>query len=89
MLFSSGGHQDAEVRSDVASERIEMKMPRLRRAIASSELTTAQVERPQNQTQTAETSPGSVLDPARFLLAIIELERVRGLRVHPESPTRH
>jgi hypothetical protein len=28
-------------------------------------------------------------DSAEFLLAVIELERARGLRVHPESPTRH
>lgn len=86
MLFLSGGHQDAEVRSDV-SERIEMTMPRLRRTTLSSELPTAQVESPASRA--AETSPHSVLDPARFLLAIIELERVRGTRVHPESPTRH
>jgi hypothetical protein len=52
-----------------------------------SELPTAQVESPESRA--AETRPHSVLDPARFLLAIIELERVRGTRVHPESPTRH
>jgi hypothetical protein len=33
--------------------------------------------------------PRSPRDSAEFLLAVIELERVRGLRVHPESPTRH
>jgi hypothetical protein len=62
-----------------------MKMPRLRRATLSSELPTAQIE----SSRPVEPGPRSVLDPARFLLAIIELERVRGLRVHPESPTRH
>jgi hypothetical protein len=64
-----------------------MTMPRLRRATLSSEFPAAQVE--SSQPRTAETSARSVLDPARFLLAIIELERARGLRVHPESPTRH
>jgi hypothetical protein len=62
-----------------------MKMPRLRRATLSSELPTAQIE----SSRPVEPGPRSVLDPARFLLAIIELERARGLCVHPESPTRH
>jgi hypothetical protein len=64
-------------------------MPRLRRATLSSEISTAQIESQQPQTQPLQSGARSVKDPARFLLAIIELERVRGLRVHPESPTRH
>ena len=66
-----------------------MKMPRLRRATLSSELSTAQIESQQPQTRPVETGSRNALDPARFLLAIIELERTRGLRVHPESPTKH
>ena len=65
-------------------------MPRLRRATTlSSEFQTAQVESPQLRLQPVEPSRRSVRDSAEFLLAVIELERVRGLRVHPESPTRH
>ncbi len=64
-------------------------MPRLRRATPSSKFETAQVESPQLQLQAVEQSPRRVRDQAKFLLAIIELERSRGLRVHPESPTRH
>jgi hypothetical protein len=61
-------------------------MPRLRRATLSSEFPTAQTESPQLQLQ-----PGSrcVQDPDMFVRAIVELERVRGLRVHPDSPTVH
>ena len=75
------------MRSDVVSERIVKTMPRLRRATLSSEFPTARTASP--QPRPVETNPRSALDPARFLLAIIELERKRGLRVHPESPTRH
>ncbi len=64
-------------------------MPRLRRATLSSEFPTARVESPQLQVGPIEPSRRSLQDPAKFLLAIVELERVRGLRVHPESPTVH
>lgn len=64
-------------------------MPRLRRAMLSSEFQTRQVESRQLQLQPVEGSPRSPRDSAEFLLAVIELERVRGLRVHPESPTIH
>jgi hypothetical protein len=64
-------------------------MPRLRRTALSSELQTAQVESQELRLQPIELSPRSVRDSAEFLLAVIQLERVRGLRVHPESPTRH
>ena len=64
-------------------------MPRLRRAALSSEFPTTQVEPRELGLQPIELSPRSVRDSAEFLLAVIELERVRGLRVHPESPTRH
>jgi len=63
-------------------------MPRLRRTTLSSAFQTAQVESQQLRLQPVESSR-SVRDSAEFLLAVIELERVRGLRVHPESPTRH
>ena len=63
-------------------------MPRLRRATPSSEFQTAQVES-RLQLQPVVANPRSPRDSAEFLLAVIELERVRGLRVHPESPTRH
>lgn len=62
-------------------------MPRLRRNTLSSEFQTAEVE--QLGLRPVEVSPRSLRDSAEFLLAIIELERVRKLRVHPESPTRH
>jgi hypothetical protein len=61
-------------------------MPRLRRPTLSSEL---QVESSQLQLRSVEAGPRSPRDSAEFLLAVLELERVRGLRVHPESPTRH
>jgi hypothetical protein len=64
-------------------------MPRLRRATSSSEFPTTEVESQQLRLQPIEPSPRSVRDSAEFLLAVIELERVRKLRVHPESPTRH
>ena len=64
-------------------------MPRLRRTALSSEFSTVQVESRELRLQPIEPSPRSVRDSAEFLLAVIELERVRGLRVHPESPTKH
>ncbi len=64
-------------------------MPRLRRAASSSEFPTAQTKSRQLQLQPVELSPLSVQDPEKFFHAIVELERVRGLRVHPESPTVH
>ena len=64
-------------------------MPRLRRSTLSSEFETAELESPQLQLQPVKTSRGSLQDPAKFFRAIAEIERVRGLRVHPESPTVH
>ncbi len=63
-------------------------MPRLRRATLS-EFPTAQSESPQLQLRSVERDPRSLQDPDMFFRAIVELERVRGLRVHPESPTIH
>ena len=65
-----------------------MTMPRLRRS-TTSDLETAQLESPQLQLQPVKTSRRSLQDPAKFFRAIVEIERVRGLRVHPESPTVH
>jgi hypothetical protein len=62
-------------------------MPRLRRPSLSSEFQTAPVE--QLRLEPIGPTVRSVRDPVEFLLAVVELERVRGLRVHPESPTRH
>ncbi len=64
-------------------------MPRLRRAASSSEFQTPQTESPQSGLQSIDPRPRSVQDPDTFFRAIVELERVRGLRVHPESPTVH
>jgi hypothetical protein len=64
-------------------------MPRHRRTKSSAEFPTTQSETPRLQLQLVEPSRGSVQDPDKFFRAIIELERVRGLRVHPESPTIH
>jgi hypothetical protein len=65
-------------------------MPRLRRrATLSSEFPTTQTESPRLQLQPVEPNPRSVQDPDKFFRAIVELELVRGLRVHPESPTLH
>ena len=61
-------------------------MPRLRRATPSAEF---QTESRQLQLQPVVSGSRNPRDSAEFLLAVIELERVRGLRVHPESPTRH
>jgi hypothetical protein len=62
-------------------------MPRLRRATLSAEFPTTQTE--STQLQPVAPSARSVQDPEKFFRAIVELERVRGLRVHPESPTLH
>jgi hypothetical protein len=62
-----------------------MTMPRLRRTTLSSEFPTTESA----QLQPVESSPRSVQDPDKFFRAIVELERVRGLRVHPESLTLH
>jgi hypothetical protein len=64
-------------------------MPRLRRSKLSSEFPTAQTESAQLQLQPVEPSPRNVQDPDKFFRAIVELERVRGLWVHPDSPTVH
>ena len=64
-------------------------MPRLRRATLSSEFPTAQTESPQLRLHPVEPSPRSVQDPDMFFRAIVEIERVRGLWVHSESPTLH
>jgi hypothetical protein len=50
----------------------------------SSEFPTTQTE-----LQPVEPSPRSVQDPDTFFRAIVELERVHGLWVHPESLTLH
>jgi hypothetical protein len=62
-------------------------MPRLRRSSLSSEFSTAELD--SAQLQSVETGQRNLKDPAKFFRAIVEIERVRGLRVHPESPTRH
>jgi hypothetical protein len=62
-------------------------MPRMRRSSLSSEFPTDQPDSP--QPQPVEADERSLQDPAKFFRAIVEIERVRGLRVHPESPTRH
>ncbi len=64
-------------------------MPRNRRSTLSSEFPTARVKSRQLQVRPVQPGRRSLQDPARFLLAIVELERARGLRVHPESPTVH
>ena len=61
-------------------------MSRRRPATSSSEF---EYDSLQLQLQPVEPSRKSLRDAARFLREIIEIERVRGLRVHPESPTRH
>jgi hypothetical protein len=33
--------------------------------------------------------PRTSHDPMKFVRAMVEVERTRGLRVHPESPTLH
>jgi hypothetical protein len=55
----------------------------------SSELPPTQTESPRLQLQPVEPDRRSVQDPDMFFRAILELERVRGLRVHSESPTVH
>jgi hypothetical protein len=61
-------------------------MPRLRRS-SSTELQTGSLE--SSQVRASGRRKPSVQDPAKFFRAIVEIERVRGLRVHPESPTMH
>ena len=34
-------------------------------------------------------SPRTSRDPMKFVRVMAEIERLRGLRVHPESPTQH
>ena len=34
-------------------------------------------------------TPRTSRDPMKFIRAMAEIERMRGLRVHPESPTLH
>jgi len=77
------------VRSGVTVNGSLTTMPRLRRTTLSSLFESAQVESSQLQLQPVEQTPRNLRDSAEFLLAIIELERKRGLRVHPESPTKH
>jgi len=64
-------------------------MPRLRRSTLSAEVQAPELESPQLQLQPVKSSRPSLQDPAKFFRAIVEIERVRGLRVHPESPTVH
>jgi hypothetical protein len=61
-------------------------MPRLRRP-SPSEFPTERLE--SVQAEPAATRRRSVRDPVKFFRAIAEIERLRGLRVHPESPTLH
>ena len=62
-------------------------MPRLRRASLSSEFPTARLE--SSQESSSDCGRRDLRDSAKFFRAIVEIERLRGLRVHPESPTRH
>jgi hypothetical protein len=61
-------------------------MPRRRRA---AKLQTVETGSRQLQLRSVGSSPRNVRSPERFIRAIMELERVRGLRVHPESATIH
>jgi hypothetical protein len=62
------------------------KMPRIRTSKPS-------IETPQDRSVAPELQPvvsrRSVRDPIIFVRAIAEIERVRGVRVHSESPTLH
>ena len=62
-------------------------MPRLRRSSPSSELSTDRLDL--SEAQPVDTRQRGVGDPVKFFRAIAEIERLRGLPVHPESPTRH
>jgi hypothetical protein len=39
--------------------------------------------------ETAVEGPRTSRDPMKFVRVMAEIERLRGLRVHPESPTLH
>lgn len=41
------------------------------------------------ETAVAADGPRTSRDPMRFVRVMAEIERLRGLRVHPESPTLH
>ena len=42
-----------------------------------------------SETSIASDGPRTSRDPMRFVRVMAEIERLRGLRVHPESPTLH
>jgi hypothetical protein len=42
-----------------------------------------------SETPGAADGPRTSRDPMRFVRMMAEIERLRGLRVHPESPTLH
>jgi hypothetical protein len=42
-----------------------------------------------SQTSVAADGPRTSRDPMKFVRVMAEIERLRGLRVHPESPTQH
>jgi hypothetical protein len=62
-------------------------MPRLRKLSSTSDFPTDRLE--PVEAQPAGTRRRGVRDPVKFFRAIAEIQRLRGLRVHPESPTRH
>jgi hypothetical protein len=62
-------------------------MPRLRRSSPSLDLPTDRLDL--REAPPVERQGRSVGDPLVFFRAIAEIERLRGLPVHPESPTRH
>jgi hypothetical protein len=42
-----------------------------------------------SETRSVTDTPLTSHDPVKFIRAMAEIERTRGLRVHPESPTLH
>jgi hypothetical protein len=42
-----------------------------------------------SETRVAAESARTSRDPMKFVRVMAEIERLRGLRVHPESPTQH
>ena len=87
MMYQGAGNQGAARREIRATVIRWSNMPRLRKPSPSSEFQPDRLEFV--EVQQAGTRRRSVGDPVTFFRAIAEIERLRGLRVHPESPTRH
>jgi hypothetical protein len=95
-FFQQGVTRERAAEGALGDRKVSAKMPRTRKPSAFPR---DHIEGPQSRLGLILSSEASVAvatdgprtsrDPMKFVRAMAEIERLRGLRVHPESPTLH